>query len=211
MFASFTQNHTGASCEGEQSRRCFQSLVHQVSCLIPNRHRENTPNLICDSQAGDIAGLPEHDVVAALCQRFSVAEMTAGLAFLQQQGLVNTSGVKRPLMLSKNFAEHMEVMQLTCCLAPVASSTRSAIPLLCLPCLITLTRALPGPSRSQAAPGPAASKEAQPTSSLHLQLARLPCCDLQASKCWSYASCIPDLTWACSPFQPLMLPCLHAR
>ena len=64
------------------------------------------------------AGLPEHEVVAALSQRFTVAEMTAALAFEQQQGLVNTSGVKRPLMLSKNFAEHMEVtmLMLTCVL-----------------------------------------------------------------------------------------------
>ena len=56
-----------------------------------------------------VAGLAEHDVVAALSARFTVAEMTAALAYLQQQGLVNVSGVKRPLMLSRLFVEHMEV------------------------------------------------------------------------------------------------------
>ena len=55
------------------------------------------------------AGLSEHDVVGAVSQRFTGLEITAALAFLQQQGLVNYSGVKRPLMLSKLFAEHMEV------------------------------------------------------------------------------------------------------
>ncbi len=55
------------------------------------------------------AGLAEHDVVGAVSQRFTGPEITAALAFLQQQGLVNYSGVKRPLMLSKLFAEHMEV------------------------------------------------------------------------------------------------------
>ncbi|KAL0049611.1 hypothetical protein WJX82_006036 [Trebouxia sp. C0006] len=58
----------------------------------------------------DTTGLAEHDVVGAVSQRFSGPEMTAALAFLQQQGLVNYSGVKRPLMLSKLFAEHMEVL-----------------------------------------------------------------------------------------------------
>lgn len=56
------------------------------------------------------AGIAEHDVVAAVSRRFTRAEITAALAFLQQQGLVNSSGVKRPLMLSKLFAEHMEVL-----------------------------------------------------------------------------------------------------
>lgn len=55
------------------------------------------------------AGLAEHDVVGAVSQRFTGPEITAALAFLQQQGLVNYSGVKRPLMLSKLFSEHMEV------------------------------------------------------------------------------------------------------
>ncbi len=55
------------------------------------------------------AGLAEHDVVGAVSQRFTGPEITAALAFLQKQGLVNYSGVKRPLMLSKLFAEHMEV------------------------------------------------------------------------------------------------------
>ncbi len=54
-------------------------------------------------------GLAEHDVVGAVSQRFTGPEITAALAFLQQQGLVNYSGVKRPLMLSKLFTEHMEV------------------------------------------------------------------------------------------------------
>jgi len=49
-------------------------------------------------------------VVAAVSQRFSQPEITAALAFLQQQGLVNYSGVKRPLMLSRLFAEYMEVI-----------------------------------------------------------------------------------------------------
>ena len=44
-----------------------------------------------------------------MSRRFSSQEITAALAFLQQQGLVNASGVKRPLMLSRLFAEHMEV------------------------------------------------------------------------------------------------------
>ena len=57
------------------------------------------------------AGIAEHDVVAAVSRRFTSSEITAALAFLQQQGLVNSSGVKRPLMLSKLFAEHMEVMR----------------------------------------------------------------------------------------------------
>lgn len=56
-----------------------------------------------------VAGLAEGDIVSALSQRFTVPEMTAALAFLQQQGLVNVSGVKRPLLLSKLFAEHIEV------------------------------------------------------------------------------------------------------
>ena len=56
-----------------------------------------------------LAGIAEHDVVAAVSQRFTRPEITAALAFLQQQGLVNYSGVKRPLKLSKLFAEHMEV------------------------------------------------------------------------------------------------------
>lgn len=55
------------------------------------------------------AGVAEHDVVAAVSRRFTASEITAALAFLQQQGLVNSSGVKRPLMLSKLFAEHLEV------------------------------------------------------------------------------------------------------
>ena len=54
-------------------------------------------------------GVAEHDVVAAVSRRFTAIEITAALAFLQQQGLVNSSGVKRPLMLSKLFAEHLEV------------------------------------------------------------------------------------------------------
>lgn len=54
-------------------------------------------------------GVAEHDVVAAVSRRFTASEITAALAFLQQQGLVNSSGVKRPLMLSKLFAEHLEV------------------------------------------------------------------------------------------------------
>ncbi|KAA6420263.1 MAG: hypothetical protein FRX49_09747 [Trebouxia sp. A1-2] len=58
----------------------------------------------------DATGLAEHDVVGAVSQRFTGPEITAALAFLQQQGLVNYSGVKRPLMLSKLFAEHMEVL-----------------------------------------------------------------------------------------------------
>ena len=47
--------------------------------------------------------------MAAVSRRFTSSEITAALAFLQQQGLVNYSGVKRPLMLSKLFAEHLEV------------------------------------------------------------------------------------------------------
>lgn len=47
--------------------------------------------------------------MAAVSRRFTSSEITAALAFLQQQGLVNSSGVKRPLMLSKLFAEHLEV------------------------------------------------------------------------------------------------------
>ncbi|KAL0040405.1 hypothetical protein WJX77_006212 [Trebouxia sp. C0004] len=58
----------------------------------------------------DTTGLAEHDVVGAVSQRFTGVEITSALAFLQQQGLVNYSGVKRPLMLSKLFAEHMEVL-----------------------------------------------------------------------------------------------------
>ena len=54
-------------------------------------------------------GVAEHDVVAAVSRRFTASEITAALAFLQKQGLVNSSGVKRPLMLSKLFAEHLEV------------------------------------------------------------------------------------------------------
>jgi len=65
-------------------------------------------NMVANSNLA-VAGLAEHDVVGAVSQRFSGPEMTAALAFLQQQGLVNYSGVKRPLMLSKLFAEHMEV------------------------------------------------------------------------------------------------------
>ena len=62
-------------------------------------------------------GVAEHDVVAAVSRRFLVSEITAALAFLQQQGLVNSSGVKRPLMLSKLFAEHLEVCRGIACIA----------------------------------------------------------------------------------------------
>ena len=71
------------------------------------------------------AGIAEHGVVAAVSRRFTGAEITAALAFLQQQGLVNSSGVKRPLMLSKLFAEHLEV-----CLRCFYPAT---VPLLYLP------------------------------------------------------------------------------
>lgn len=61
-------------------------------------------------------GVAEHDVVAAVSRRFTASEITAALAFLQQQGLVNSSGVKRPLMLSKLFAESLEVrLACRCC------------------------------------------------------------------------------------------------
>lgn len=60
-----------------------------------------------------VVGLAEGDIVAALSQRFTVPETTAALAFLQQQGLVNASGVKRPLLLSKLFAEQIEVCHIS--------------------------------------------------------------------------------------------------
>lgn len=75
--------------------------------------------------------MTEHDVVEAVSQRFTGPDITAALAFLQQQGLVNYSGVKRPLMLSKLFAEHMEVMHCllkpTCCEHCHACSDDTAI------------------------------------------------------------------------------------
>lgn len=74
-------------------RQCFMQVQRLTSCAV----------CVCS------AGLAEHDVVAAVSQRFTAAEITAALAFLQQQGLVNASGVKRPLMLSRLFAEHLEV------------------------------------------------------------------------------------------------------
>ena len=100
---------------------------HAKSGIPAKLGHVNLSQTVFQDQADDTAGLSEHDVVAALSQRFSVAEMTAGLAFLQQQGLVNTSGVKRPLMLSKNFAEHMEVMQLTCCLVAATCTSNLSI------------------------------------------------------------------------------------
>ena len=68
---------------------------------------------LADDELGvcHLAGIAEHDVVEAVSRRFTGPDITAALAFLQQQGLVNYSGVKRPLMLSKLFAEHMEVMR----------------------------------------------------------------------------------------------------
>ena len=81
-----------------------------------------------------LAGLAEHDVVAAVSRRFTSQEITAALAFLQQQGLVNASGVKRPLMLSRLFAEHMEVT--FCLILPLQYDLRLHMELTCCICLV---------------------------------------------------------------------------